>query len=108
MSVFDAGERNPAALRRAALKGVLGEQSPAFRENAPIWRVVRSTNQPRNFPTMKRGISSAILLVRPPEIEFAEGSIERETHLSINSTRQRWNLSWLEPQRFAKSMGGGS
>ena len=30
MSVFDAGERNPIALRRAALKGVLWEQSQAF------------------------------------------------------------------------------
>jgi hypothetical protein len=37
MSVFDAGERNPAALRRAALKGVLWEPSQAFpRERADL------------------------------------------------------------------------
>jgi hypothetical protein len=30
MNVFDAGERNPVALRHAALKGVLWEPSQAF------------------------------------------------------------------------------
>ena len=59
LNAFDAGERNPAMLKRVALKGVLWEPSQTSRENASIRGVVGSASQPRNFPL--RGIRRLFL-----------------------------------------------